>query len=173
MVYSVPDSSFPQKNGSGLSTLASLPHGFFQSRADIRTWGEAQVADPSIQPRKPHAPSTGSLPNYPPEAFTYFTHTTKQEKPSFVPLFVNLGINPNNALGPKLSVRNCNVQFPPTPPSSIGTPSYNFTDLGTYQMTFLPYIVSRAEITYSLHGFMCDASLRISPFCSGFVNRMR
>lgn len=170
---SVPDSNLLQKLGSGLSSLVSLPLGFFQSRPDVRTWGEADVVDPSIQPRTGHAASTSSLPNYPAGAFAYFSQTPREGKPTFVPLFVNLGVNTNKFFGPSLGVRNCNVQFPPLPPTTIGTPGYNFTDLATYQMMYLPYIVSLVKEVNGVSGFMCRASWRMHYLNCGYVHRMQ
>lgn len=137
---------------SKLSSAISLPLGFFQSRPDIRTWGEANLQDPSVQQRPEKAPTDygSGLPGYPRQSCAYLHGTSghSKESPEFVSLFTLLDVHDDRLRGPRLtSFVKCNVSFPPLPADKLGSPSYDFRDLLGYRMDYHPYPVSIFEVT--------------------------
>lgn len=124
-----------------------LPANFFQSRQDIRIWGEEDLTDPSIQPYDPHSPSLPrpfhvSLPGYPSRLCRYaIARTTKEERDPF--------------LGPEITI------FPPTwipkwtpdPNFKAQRYGYNWEDSDAFRMDRLPYVNAEfdpvsAEVTH-------------------------
>ncbi|KAL8452408.1 hypothetical protein Emag_002376 [Eimeria magna] len=127
--------SFRQRSSMGYL----LPTNFFQSQADIRTWGVEDLTDPSIQPYDKDSkefvvyalprPFHTSLPGYSPRLFKYVLVNGKKE-------------NRERFLGPEISV------FPPTwIPQFSANPNfkaqrygYNWEDSDAFKMDRLPYV---------------------------------
>ncbi|KAL8273866.1 hypothetical protein Esti_002189 [Eimeria stiedai] len=130
---------------SKLSSAVTLPLNFFQSRPEIRTWGEACKKDPSVQPRAEGAPKDygSGLPGYPKDSCLYFDRPLGRSKsaPEFVNLFTLLDVHDKRLPGPRLSgFPRCKVDFPALPTDKLGTPSYDYRDLLSYRMDYHPYI---------------------------------
>ncbi|CDJ50289.1 hypothetical protein, conserved [Eimeria brunetti] len=109
-----------------------LPSNFFQSQAELRTWGVEDLADPSVQPYDKETvprPFHVSLPGYAPRLCKYVL--VKEEKKQRDPF-----------LGPEISI------FPPTwlpywapnpefKPQPFG---YDWRDSESFKMNRLPYV---------------------------------
>lgn len=133
--------SFMRKFSSGIG----LPLGFFQSRPEIRAWGETEVQDPSVQPRPKDAPKDygSSLPGYPKHSCAYFDKTFGRSTgtPEFVSLFSLLDVHDDKLTGPRLTgFPKCKVDYPPLPADKYGTPTYDYRDLLGYRMDYHPYV---------------------------------
>ncbi|KAL8428591.1 hypothetical protein ACSSS7_007143 [Eimeria intestinalis] len=135
--------SFRQR--SSMSYL--LPSNFFQSQADIRTWGVEDLTDPSIQPYDKDSqalprPFHTSLPGYSPRLFKYvLVGGEKGERESF--------------LGPEISVfpPTWIPQFTPNPHFKAQRYGYNWEDSDAFKMDRLPYVNAEfdpvsAEVTH-------------------------
>lgn len=126
---------------SMVSSTFGLPLGFFQSRPEIRTWGEAEVQDPSIQPPTVGAPKnygTG-LPGYPQGSCAYLDTARGPNKKSleFVNLFSQLDVHDDKLIGPRLGgFRRCKVDYPRIPADKLGTPTYDYRDLLGHRMNY-------------------------------------
>lgn len=128
-----------------VSSTIGLPIGFFQSRPEMRTWGESDMKDPSVQPRSESAPvdyGTG-LPGYSKQSCTYFDNKFGHAKgsPEFVNLFTNLGVRDDKFNYPKVNTfPKCQVKYPSLPTDKLGTPTYDYRDLLGYRMDYQPYV---------------------------------
>lgn len=145
----VPSQAASAENNGGIfttflsmvSSTFGLPLGFFQSRPEIRTWGEAEVQDPSIQPSTDGAPKnygTG-LPGYPKDTCAYLKTARGPNKrsPEFVSLFSQLDVHDDKLIGPRLSgFRKCKVDYPRIPADKLGTPTYDYRDLLGHRMDY-------------------------------------
>lgn len=118
--------------------LFSVPFGFFQSRAEIRTWGEETLADPSVQPGGPSTAryGWGSLPNYTEKSVHFFKTKSGQEKPQFYSLAPRGGYRPAPGV-PVLQFVPSPVEIPHVAP--MKPPAYNWNDLKEYRMDTVPY----------------------------------
>ncbi|CDJ42544.1 hypothetical protein, conserved [Eimeria tenella] len=130
---------------SKVSSAFGFPFGFFQSRPEIRTWGEEDLQDPSVQPRPADAPADygTSLPGYPKHTCAYFDSAFGRSKgsPEFVTLFNLLGVQDDKLVGPRLNgFPMCKLDYPSLPPDRLGTPSYDYRDLLGYRMDYHPYV---------------------------------
>lgn len=137
-------SSFRSFLGS-ISSMIGIPVGFFQSRGEIRTWGEETLTDPSVQPQSETAPSNlgTCLPGYPKSACAYFNPTfgSTRVAPEFVNLFTLLDVHDNKLWVPKLvPFPKCAVKYPTLPLGQFATPTYDYRDLLSYRMDYHPYV---------------------------------
>ncbi|KAL8445356.1 hypothetical protein Emed_005698 [Eimeria media] len=122
--------SFRQRSSMGYL----LPSNFFQSQADIRTWGVEDLTDPSVQPYDKDAqglprPFHTSLPGYTPRLFKYvLVGGKKEERERF--------------LGPEISVfpPTWCPQFSPNPNFKAQRYGYNWEDSEAFKMNRLPYV---------------------------------
>ncbi|KAL8273667.1 hypothetical protein Esti_002379 [Eimeria stiedai] len=111
-----------------------LPSNFFQSQADIRTWGVEDLTDPSIQPYDKDSeslprPFHTSLPGYAPRSFKYVLAGGKKEKRE-------------SFLGPEISIfpPTWTPQFTPNPNFKPQRYGYNWEDSEAFKMDRLPYV---------------------------------
>ncbi|KAL8425708.1 hypothetical protein Efla_003086 [Eimeria flavescens] len=137
--------SFYEGFSSKFSSALGLPLSFFQSRPEIRTWGEEDIKDPSVQPRADTAPKDygSGLPGYPKSACAHLDRAVGRSRnaPEFVNLFTLLDVRDNKLPGPRLrGFPKCKLDFPPLPTDKLGTPTYDYRDLLGYRMDYHPYV---------------------------------
>ncbi|KAL8430530.1 hypothetical protein Efla_000475 [Eimeria flavescens] len=111
-----------------------LPCNFFQSRAEIRTWGVEDLTDPSIQPYAEDSetlprPFHTSLPGYAPSLCRFVV--SKGEKTARDPF-----------LGPEITIfpPTWVPQFTPNPHFKAQRYGYNWEDSDAFKMDRLPYV---------------------------------
>lgn len=122
--------SYRQRSSMGFL----LPSNFFQSQADIRTWGIEDLADPSVQPYDKDDPSLPrpfhvSLPGYGPRLCKYvISRASKEPRDPF--------------LGPEITIfpPTWVPQWTPNPNFKAQRYGYNWEDNEAYKMDRLPYV---------------------------------
>ncbi|PFH33237.1 hypothetical protein BESB_084360 [Besnoitia besnoiti] len=122
------------------SALFGTPIGFFKSRADLRTWGEQSLTDPSVQPykRPPVAtPFHTSLPGYSQKACEPLRRELAGRPAPFYTLAPKGGFvyNPHH---PSMDFARVEIQRPLFT-GEIKPPMYDWKELNEYKMMNLPY----------------------------------
>lgn len=136
------------EDGGLLKTLTSLwygiPFGFFNSRADLRIWGEESPTDPSVQPTsgRPHAwnPFQATLPGYSSSAYFPLQQELQRRPVPYYSLAPKGGIvlQPSK---PNMDFPRVKIEEPAPPPLDVffQPPTYNWKTQPDYKMLNLPY----------------------------------
>ncbi|KEP66457.1 UNVERIFIED_CONTAM: hypothetical protein HHA_258470 [Hammondia hammondi] len=123
------------------SYLQDIPLGFFQSRAEVRTWGEEKLTDPSVQPyRQPRVitPFHQTLPGYGKEAVKPLEQELMGGYPGqFFTLAPKGGFvyNPHH---PNMDFARVEIEYP-TPSGAFKPPTYEWRSQPECKMMNLPY----------------------------------
>lgn len=150
---SISSAGNPSRNGSAgfsfvrrlTSYLYGIPLGFFQSRAELRTWGEEKLTDPSVQPysqRPMITPFHQTLPGYGKDAVMPLRRELMGKQPGpFYTLAPKGGFvyNPHH---PNMDFSRVQIEYP-TRTGDFKPPMYEWTSMPEFKMTDRPYTSAR------------------------------